>query len=54
MNHLIAIEEVLGSWQGDDSVQFVQPRMLAAGQQLLSDGGGTRGPAELPSPSGIA
>ena len=47
MNHLIAIDEVLGSWQGDDSVQFVQLRMLAAGQQLLSDGGGTRGPAEL-------
>jgi hypothetical protein len=47
VNHLIAIDEVLGSWQGDDSVQFVQLRMLAAGQQLLSDGGGTRGPAEL-------
>jgi hypothetical protein len=43
VNHLIAIDEVLGSWQGDDSVQFVQLRMLAAGQQLLSDGGGTRG-----------
>jgi len=47
VNHLIAIDEVLGSWQGDDSVQFVQLRMLAAGQQLLSDGGGTRGPAVL-------
>jgi len=47
VNHLIAIDEVLGSWQGDDSVQFVQLRMLAAEQQLLSDGGGTRGPAEL-------
>ena len=47
VNHLIAIDEVLGSWQGDDSVQFVQLRMLAAGQQLLSDGGGVRGPAEL-------
>src|SRR5206468_11909964 len=34
VNHLIAIDEVLGSWQGDDSVQFVQLRMLAAGQQL--------------------
>src|SRR3989442_9716393 len=47
VNHLIAIDEVLGSWQGDDSVQFVQLRMLAAGQQFLSDGGGTRGPAVL-------
>src|SRR5207244_9096372 len=47
VNHLIAIDEVLGSWQGDDSVQFVQLRMLAAGQQRLSDGGGTRGPAVL-------
>ena len=47
MNHLIAIDEVLGTWQGDDSVQFVQLRMLAAGQQFLSDGGGTRGPAVL-------
>src|SRR5439155_1655582 len=46
-NHLIAIDEVLGSWQGDDSVQFVQLRMLAPGQQLLSDGGGTRGSAVL-------
>src|SRR5207244_9693790 len=47
VNHLIAIDELLGSWQGDDSVQFVQLRMLAAGQQLFSDGGGTRGPAVL-------
>jgi len=47
VNHLIAIDEVLGSWQGDDQVQFVELRMLAAGQQLLSDGGGTRGPAVL-------
>jgi hypothetical protein len=47
VNHLIAIDEVLGSWQGDDTIQFVELRMLAAGQQLLSDGGGVRGPAEL-------
>jgi len=47
MNHLIAIDEVLGSWQGDDSIQFVELRMLAPGQQFLSDGGGARGPAVL-------
>ena len=29
MNHLIAIDEVLGSWQGDDTVQFVELRLLA-------------------------
>ena len=46
-NHLIAIEEVLGSWQGDDAVQFVELRMLAPGQQFLSDGGGIRGAADL-------
>ena len=38
---------MLGSWQGDDAVQFVELRMLAAGQQLLSDGGGTRGATGL-------
>jgi hypothetical protein len=38
-NHLIAIEEVLGSWQGDDGVQFVELHLLAAGQNHLSAGG---------------
>ncbi len=47
VNHLNAIDQVLGSWQGDDSVQFVELRMLATGQTMLSDGGGTRGPAVL-------
>jgi hypothetical protein len=46
-NDLIALDQVLGSWQGDDTVQFVQLRMLADGQQELSDGGGTRGTTEL-------
>ncbi|HJQ83664.1 MAG TPA: hypothetical protein VKA21_06290 [Candidatus Binatia bacterium] len=40
-NHLIAIEEVLGSWQGDDTVQFVELRLLADGQRFLTAGGGT-------------
>src|SRR5215813_10342511 len=43
----IAIDEVLGSWQGDDSVQFIELRMLAPGQIQLSDGGGVRGTTEL-------
>jgi hypothetical protein len=38
---------VLGSWQGDDTVQFVELRMLAPGQQFLSDGGGSRGASDL-------
>jgi hypothetical protein len=38
---------VLGSWQGDDTVQFIELRMLAAGQQFLSDGGGSRGASDL-------
>jgi hypothetical protein len=45
--HLIAIDEVLGSWQGDDTVQFIELRMLAPGQQFLSDGGGSRGASDL-------
>src|SRR5262249_26678425 len=45
--HLIAIDEVLGSWQGDDTVQFIELRMLAPGQQSLSDGGGSRGASDL-------
>jgi hypothetical protein len=40
-NHLIVIDEVLGSWQGDDRVQFVELRLLAAGQGDLVRGGGT-------------
>src|SRR5437867_2685468 len=46
-NHLIAIDEVLGSWQADDTVQFIELRMLAPGQTQLSDGGGVRGTTEL-------
>ena len=38
---------MLGSWQGDDTVQFVELRMLAPGQQFLSNGGGSRGPSDL-------
>jgi hypothetical protein len=38
---------VLGSWQGDDTVQFIELRMLAPGQQFLSDGGGSRGASDL-------
>ena len=37
-NQSIALGEVLGSWQGDDTVQFVELRMLADGQQNLSAG----------------
>ena len=40
-NHLIAFDEVLGSWQGDDTAQFIELRMLAPGQTALSAGGGT-------------
>lgn len=32
---------MLSSWQGDDAIQFVELRMLAAGQNNLIDGGGT-------------
>jgi hypothetical protein len=45
-SHQVAIEEVLGSWQGDAQAQFVELRMLAVGQQGLS-GGGSLGAAEL-------
>ena len=38
---------MLGSWQGDDTVQFIELRMLAPGQQFLSNGGGSRGPSDL-------
>jgi hypothetical protein len=45
-NHLIVIDEVLGSWQGDDTIQFVELRLLAAGMRSLSSAGG-RGTTEL-------
>jgi hypothetical protein len=35
-SHQIALGEVLGSWQGDDAVQFVELRMLAVGQHQLA------------------
>jgi hypothetical protein len=38
---------VLGSWQGDDTIQFIELRMLAPGQQFLSNGGGSRGASDL-------
>jgi len=34
----IALDEVLGSWEGDDSVQFVELRLLADGQTQLTAG----------------
>ena len=46
VNHLIVIDEVLGSWQGDDTIQFVELRLLAAGQRSLSSAGG-RGTTDL-------
>jgi hypothetical protein len=46
VNHLIVIDEVLGSWQGDDSIQFVELKLLAAGQRSLSSSGG-RGSTDL-------
>ena len=56
MNHGIVIDEVLGSWQGDDSVQFVELRLVVSGQTSLSNGGGVRGATELvfDDPSGAA
>jgi hypothetical protein len=44
-NDLVAIDEVLGSWQGNDAVQFVELRLLAPGQGGLSTAGGLRGGA---------
>src|SRR6185369_5524195 len=46
VNHLIVVDEVLGSWQGDDSIQFVELRLLAPGQRSLSSAGG-RGTTDL-------
>lgn len=46
VNHLIVVDEVLGSWQGDDTIQFVELRLLAAGQRSLSSSGG-RGTTDL-------
>src|SRR5207249_155094 len=45
--HLIALDEVLASCQGDTSLQFVELRLLAPGQTALSNGGGVRGAADL-------
>jgi hypothetical protein len=45
-NHLIVVEEILGSWQGDDDIQFVELRLLAPGQRSLSSAGG-RGTTDL-------
>jgi hypothetical protein len=45
-NHLIVVDEVLGSWQGDDTIQFVELRLLAPGQRSLSSAGG-RGTTDL-------
>lgn len=39
-NAAITLEEVLGSWQGDEQVQFVELRMLADGQNQLAAGAG--------------
>jgi len=46
VNHLIVVDEVLGSWQGDDTIQFVELRLLAPGQRSLSSAGG-RGTTDL-------
>src|SRR5262245_14130000 len=46
-NHLIAIDEVVGSWQGDDEMQLIELRMLAPGQTQLSEIPGGRGGAVL-------
>src|SRR5262245_26699649 len=46
-SHLMAIDEVLGSWQGDDEVQLIELRMLAPGQTQLSEIPGSRGSAAL-------
>ena len=36
VNHQVALDEVLASWQGDDTAQFVELRMLGAGQNQLA------------------
>jgi len=38
VNHLMVIDEILGSWQGDTDVQFIELRMLAADQNSLQIG----------------
>ena len=38
---------MLASFQGDTSLQFIELRLLAPGQQSLSNGGGVRGAADL-------
>jgi hypothetical protein len=47
VNHLIVVDEVLGSWQGNDAVQFIELRLLAPGQGGLSPQPGFRGGAAL-------
>jgi hypothetical protein len=38
VNHLMVIDEILGSWQGNSEVQFIELRMLAADQNSLQLG----------------
>jgi hypothetical protein len=40
VNHLIVIDEVLGSWQGDNEIQFIELRMLQPDQNQLQLGAG--------------
>lgn len=40
VNHLIVIDEVLGSWQGDNEVQFIELRMVQPDQNQLQLGAG--------------
>ena len=35
INHLLVIDEVLASWQGDPEIQFIELRMLQAGQNQV-------------------
>ena len=40
VNHLMVIDEVLGSWQGDNGIQFIELRMLQPDQNQLQLGAG--------------
>ena len=33
----IALDEIVGSWQGDDEMQYVELRMLAAAQNGIAN-----------------
>src|SRR5262245_38262361 len=33
----IALDEIVGSWQGDDEIQYVELRMLQGGQEMLAN-----------------